>query len=139
MTELKPCPFCGCDVSFYRDKSGWNKVLGNHGDICPLQGSNLLTWSEKEDAPIIEKWNTRTSPWISVKEQLPPAGNACVFYRPLADKSGDRVIAVKTATKDNKNCWKDTVPDGDEPCNPSDGCCHVTHWMIVEPPKECSK
>jgi hypothetical protein len=73
--------------------------------------------------------------WISVDEQLPPVGKQCLFYRPLAEMTGDRIIAVKTATKDMKDCWRETVPDGCEPCNPSSGACHVTHWMpLPEPP-----
>ena len=129
MTELKPCPFCGCDVSFYRDKSGWNKVLGNHGDICPLQGSNLLTWSEKEDAPIIEKWNTRTSPWISVKEQLPP------FETPIW-------IQVNGEVKHSAYmfCSTDGTDDWFEECNGigSDftGVDDVDAWMPMPKPLE---
>jgi len=74
------------------------------------------------------------SEWISVKDKLPPVGDICIFYRPLAEKSGDRVISIKTATNDNKSCWRDTVPDGEIPCNPSDGSCHITHWMPVPNP-----
>jgi len=57
--ELKPCPFCGCKVNFNRVKSGWNKIIGEHSDFCPIQGNTMLTWSEMDDAPIIEKWNNR--------------------------------------------------------------------------------
>lgn len=57
--ELKPCPFCGCKVNFNRVKSGWNKIIGAHSDSCPIKGNDMLTWSEMDDAPIIEKWNKR--------------------------------------------------------------------------------
>ena len=67
--------------------------------------------------------------WISVKEKLPPVGEQCLFYRPLAEQSGDNVVAVKTAMKIGQHCWSNTVPDGETPCNPSNGACHVTHWM----------
>jgi hypothetical protein len=74
--------------------------------------------------------------WISVKDRMPPEGVKCLFYRPLADKSCDPIISVKIAAKDLGHCWDSTVPDGEKPCNPSDGSCHVTHWMpLPEPPK----
>ena len=67
--------------------------------------------------------------WIPVSERLPPVDDQCLFYRPLANKSGDKIIAVKTAMPDGQFCWDNTVPDGETPCNPSNGACHVTHWM----------
>ena len=67
--------------------------------------------------------------WIPVSERLPPVGDQCLFYRPLANKSGDKIIAIKTAMPNGQFCWTDTIPDGEIQCNPSDGSCHVTHWM----------
>ena len=69
------------------------------------------------------------SEWISVKDRLPEIGIKCLFYRPLAENTNDPVVAVKTSKKDDGTCWMQTVPDGELPCNPTDGYCHVTHWM----------
>ena len=77
--------------------------------------------------------------WIPVGERLPPVGEQCLFYRPLANKSGDKIIAVKTAMPDGQFCWDNTVPDGETPCNPSNGSCHVTHWMPLPAPPEQNK
>jgi len=74
--------------------------------------------------------------WISVEDELPPIGQECLFFRPLAENSNDKPIAVKVARHDQGQCWESTVPYGFVPCNPSDGCCHVTHWMpLPTPPK----
>ena len=77
--------------------------------------------------------------WIPVSERLPPVDDQCLFYRPLANKSGDKIIAIKTAMPDGQFCWDNTVPDGKTPCNPSNGACHVTHWMPLPAPPEQNK
>ena len=89
-----------------------------------------------QQSKIIEKLQKSTKAkavpqWIPVSERLPPVGDRCLFYRPLAEKSGDKVIAVKTAMTDGQFCWTNTIPDGAVQCNPSDGSCHVTHWMPI--------
>ena len=73
--------------------------------------------------------------WISVEDELPPIGVKCLFYRPLAKNSNDSQLAIKVAQDDRGSCWDSTVPKGSNPCNPSDGRCHVTHWMMIQPPK----
>lgn len=76
------------------------------------------------------------SNWISVDERLPEVGQSCLFYRPLARNSHDEPIAIKRFTGGNSHCWDSTVPSGSEPYNPTDGACHVTHWMpLPEPPE----
>lgn len=87
------------------------------------------------------KWATDNSvmKWISVNDQLPPVGERCLFYMPLAEQSGDSVVAVKTAMKNGQPCWPNTVPNGEDPCNPSNGDCHVTHWMPLPSAPEQNK
>lgn len=69
------------------------------------------------------------APWLSI-ETAPRDGRKALVYRPLAENSGDERIAVKRLTGgQSNNCWDKTVPPGATPCNPTDGACHVTHWM----------
>ncbi|WP_429058940.1 ASCH/PUA domain-containing protein [Aeromonas jandaei] len=68
-------------------------------------------------------------PWLPI-ETAPRDGRKALVYRPLAENSGDERIAVKRLTGgQSNNCWDKTVPPGATPCNPTDGACHVTHWM----------
>ena len=73
------------------------------------------------------------SDWKRV-ETMPNDGREVLVYRPLAENSGDKPIAVKRAIGGNNFCWDDTVPLNHNPINPTDGACHVTHWMDL--PKE---
>jgi hypothetical protein len=57
-----------------------------------------------------------------------------LVYRPLARNSHDEPIAMKRLIGGNQHCWGTTVPAGSEPCNPTDGSCHVTHWMPLPTP-----
>ncbi|WP_113736113.1 hypothetical protein [Aeromonas caviae] len=67
--------------------------------------------------------------WLPI-ETAPQDGSKALVYRPLAENSGDERIAVKRLTGGRSNsCWDKTVPPGETPCNPTDGACHVTHWM----------
>lgn len=68
--------------------------------------------------------------WRTDFENLPKSGTRALFYRPLAERSSDEVVAVKRVISSSRElCWDSTVPEGAEPFNPTDGMCHVTHWM----------
>jgi hypothetical protein len=76
-----------------------------------------------------------TDNWQPI-ETAPKDGRLALVYRPLALQSGDQPVAVKRLIGGNNHCWESTVPKGQKPTNPTDGSCHVTHWMpIPEPPK----
>ena len=63
-------------------------------------------------------------------------GRMAIVYRPLANMSDDEPVTIKRLIGGNNTCWNCTVPEGEFPCNPTDGACHVTHWMpIPDPPK----
>lgn len=67
-------------------------------------------------------------------ETIPTDGREVLVYRPLAHMVHDDAIAVKRAIGGNRHCWDDTVPPGATPTNPTNGCCHVTHWMPLPAP-----
>ena len=66
--------------------------------------------------------------WQSI-ETAPMDGRMAFVFRPLAAMSHDQPVALKRLIGGNKHCWESTVPAGQSPFNPTDGCCHVTHWM----------
>ncbi len=73
--------------------------------------------------------------WRPIKT-APKDGRLALVYRPLAANSGDQPVTVKRLIGGNNHCWDSTVPKGHNPTNPTDGSCHVTHWMqIPEPPQ----
>lgn len=67
-------------------------------------------------------------------ETAPRDGRMAIVYRPLAALSGDQPVALKRLVEYDGHCWPCTVPPGEKPCNPTDGGCHVTHWMPLPPP-----
>lgn len=76
------------------------------------------------------------SDWKPI-ESAPRDGRLALVYRPLARNSSDEPVAVKRLVSYDNHCWESTVPEGATPFNPTDGCCHVTHWMpLPAPPAE---
>jgi hypothetical protein len=119
--ELVKCPHCESTSIFIHQED----------DLC-LCGECGEAWERATKAHAVPRW-------IPVSERMPPVGERCLFYRPLADNSGDNVITVKTAMKNGQHCWTNTVPDGEELCNPSNGACHVSHWMPLPSAPEQNK
>lgn len=68
MTELKPCPFCGeqavADSTEHQPYSEFISCMGCTAIV---------------DTP--EQWNTRPSPWRSLKDELPPQSGDNIFVR----------------------------------------------------------
>lgn len=120
MIELKKCPFCGCKISLIRDSHGWNKVIGNHSNKCPLEGNNFLTWSSKENAPIVDKWNTRADGWISVDDRFPEIGQQCLIEIPVCDN-----FNIENGKYKGSGVWIGAWCD-----SRGNGCPYkVTRWM----------
>lgn len=120
MSELKPCPFCGCKMNFDRASSGWNKITGMHKGICPLDGNDFITWSSNEDAPIIQKFNTRVDGFFGVEEFLPEIGQECLIEIPVCDK-----FNLESAKYKGEGVWVGAWCD-----SRGKGCNYkVTRWM----------
>lgn len=66
--------------------------------------------------------------WLPIST-APLDGRMALVFRPLARNSNDDPVAIKRLVDSDNSCWDSTVPPGATPCNPTDGSCHVTHWM----------
>jgi hypothetical protein len=77
------------------------------------------------------------SEWQDIST-APKDGRMAIYYRPLAHLTNDPHVAVKRSMSSNQQCWSATVPEGQEPTNPTDGSCHCTHWMPIPPPPKNS-
>lgn len=57
--------------------------------------------------------------WYPI-DTAPTDGSFNIYYRPLAHRTNDYAIAIKSAKAENF-CWTQTVPDGESPKNPTNG------------------
>ena len=67
MEDLKPCPFCGCEIAVERKGRFPNdpfidqyKLVGKHKDECVFEELNWMGGYETEEEAI-EAWNRRTN------------------------------------------------------------------------------
>lgn len=101
------------------------------GFVVHVFDSDINYWSDNPLLLNIDEAVSGKMPdaWLPI-ETAPRDRRKVLVYRPLAENSGDEPIAVKRLTGGrNNSCWDRTVPPGETPCNPTDGSCHVTHWM----------
>ena len=63
MTELKPCPFCGCRVYLSRDDGLWLYPEHPESDCIGYEmcRKHTIRQSRMGRAEFIEKWNRRSS------------------------------------------------------------------------------
>jgi hypothetical protein len=115
--ELLPCPFCGSnDIYSFIEKKPCIKCMN-----C-----SVIFISDN----MKEKWNTRSSLWISVKDRIPER-LTCVIGL-LKDKT--QVVVCQCDWKDVCDNWH-FMPQTDfqNICDFED----ITHWMpLLQPPKE---
>lgn len=96
-----------------------DNAVFTHGNVVDAYRSMLST------APTA---NAPSGAWRQI-ESAPKDGRLALVYRPLARLTSDEPVAVKRLIGGDDHCWPRTVPEGQKPCNPTDGACHVTHWM----------
>ncbi|HHJ2109606.1 TPA: Lar family restriction alleviation protein [Pseudomonas aeruginosa] len=63
MSELKPCPFCGCSMHLESNRD-WHRIVGDHALECAFTDSEtLVVPATKEQRDIaVSDWNTRAVP-----------------------------------------------------------------------------
>ncbi len=118
------------------------KRYSEQGDFCTaMHADSNGDFVKYEDYAALEKQLAELQDklrWRDVREELPPVGERIITYRPLANKSGDSVITIKIGESENRFCWPQTVPEGEEPVNYTDGACHCSHWLPL-PDAPCSR
>jgi len=110
--ELLPCPFCG-SKNIKLHQQHWH--MNRKSQCCDCHSES--TYDEKEG---ITTWNTRHSPWISVKDRLPNGDKKILVY---CNGIGEIIVFYNLIDKvfmDELNIY-----------------IAVTHWMpLPQPPKE---
>ncbi|HFK1829487.1 TPA: Lar family restriction alleviation protein [Pseudomonas aeruginosa] len=63
MSELKPCPFCGCSMRLESNRD-WHRIVGDHALECAFSDSEtMVVPATKEQRDIaVSDWNTRAIP-----------------------------------------------------------------------------
>lgn len=60
MSDLKPCPFCGCEMRITQDKHRLFGPDGNHSKSCMLN-YDLHDYAEGYTDLLVRDWNARSS------------------------------------------------------------------------------
>lgn len=73
MSELKPCPFCKCEMQVKTVGRDWYRIEGDHKETCFFElDDNRLMVPQSDDqlAALLKDWNTRATPIPEIIEQV---------------------------------------------------------------------
>lgn len=73
MSELKPCPFCKCEMQVKTVGRDWYRIEGDHKETCFFElDDNRLMVPQSDDqlAALLKDWNTRATPIAEIIEQV---------------------------------------------------------------------
>jgi hypothetical protein len=122
VSELKPCPFCSCEMRIESNRD-WHRLHGNHSEQCMFDADNecaMVPATDEQLQLLIREWNTRTSGWQPI--ETAPKSDATVDI--WSDKFGRCADCFRVCNRHYEN-GKSIILD-------------ATHWMPVEPPNEQS-
>lgn len=73
MSELKPCPFCKCEMQVKTVGRDWYRIEGDHKETCFFElDDNRLMVPQSDDqlAALLKDWDTRATPIPEIIEQV---------------------------------------------------------------------
>ena len=108
------------------DKYGWQRDDFKLGYADGQTDTAWMAWQARS------AMSAGDAGWQPI-ETAPMDGRLGLVYRPLAANTRDEPIAIKSLIGGDRFCWPNTAPKGSAPTNPTDGACHVTHWMPLPP------
>jgi Lar family restriction alleviation protein len=113
MKELKPCPFCGEKTNIMITGGGTHKYYFAECESLDTEcaGSFDVECAYRSEEELIEAWNKRASPWISVEKS--PETNGLYFVRIRSDYTE---YSESTAYWNEKLGWD---------------CDDITEWMPI--------
>ena len=129
------------DDSTHEYSGGWMPDWWFRSDSDFEVTANPILWKEIGEPPaasVSPGTSAASAPSLPTEDAAggwqdistaPKDGREVLVYRPLARLTRDEPVAIKRLIGGDNHCWPRTVPEGATPCNPTDGSCHVTHWM----------
>ena len=138
MSELKPCPFCGCEAQV----NAWT-MHGITESRCFCSNSDC---PNSVRTVALEQWNTRpiedaliariaeleaAQRWIPVSERLPELGSPILFYDSILERINKGTCTAMNSDNTNLHWFTD-----DDLFYFGDRSEYVTHWMPLPQPPE---
>ena len=88
MSELNPCPFCGCAMGIESNRD-WHELSGDHDERCILSGKDLFVPATSDQLQCLTRdWNRRAA----ATSAAPQEGRQPVaWYDPMNKEPGQSV------------------------------------------------